>query len=157
MGALRETSGAVVIHSKELIEDRLGAELTSEHIKWSGNGRGEAAVLGFLLTSSRLAGFHVWGHAGAWNLVHEPQVPVCLRGQSITRQLFIWRAYKPGGSFNVFQHQTTSALHSSINDEDRARLQLVPNSFPLLLANHSARVLTDNGLSLPPLASSSAA
>lgn len=58
MGALSETSGAVVIHSKGSIEereDRSWGEVTSEHIRWSGGGRGEAVVLGFPLTSSRLA------------------------------------------------------------------------------------------------------
>ena len=62
MGALSETSGAVVIHSKGLIEDRQDRswrEATSEHIKWSGGGGGGAAVLGFPLTSSRLASSQV--------------------------------------------------------------------------------------------------
>lgn len=62
MGTLSETSGAVVIHSKGLIEDRQDRswrEVTSEHIKWSGGSRGEAAVLGFPLTSCRLASSRV--------------------------------------------------------------------------------------------------
>lgn len=57
MGALSETSGAVVIHSKGLIEDRQDAghrEGTRERIGWcAGGGGGEAAVPGFPLTSSR--------------------------------------------------------------------------------------------------------
>lgn len=62
MGALSKTSGAVVLHSKGLIEDRQyrsGREVTSKHIKWAGGGGGEAAVLGFPLTSSRLASSQV--------------------------------------------------------------------------------------------------
>ncbi len=53
--------------------------------------------------------------------------------------------------------QNTLALHRSIDDEDTSRLQLLPDSSLLLLANHSATALTDNGLFLLPLASSSAA
>lgn len=62
MGALSETSGAVVIHSKGLIEDRQGTscrEVTRERIRWYGGGGGEAAVLGFPLTSARLASSQV--------------------------------------------------------------------------------------------------
>lgn len=49
MGALSKTSGAVVIHSKGLIEDRQERwrEVTIEHIKWFGGGGGGAEGLGF--------------------------------------------------------------------------------------------------------------
>lgn len=51
MGALSETSGAVVIHSKELIEerqDRSWTGLTCKHIRWSGSdGGGGGSSAGF--------------------------------------------------------------------------------------------------------------
>ena len=50
MGALSETSGAVVIHSKGPIEERQDMsrrEETSEHIRWSGSGGGVGSSAGF--------------------------------------------------------------------------------------------------------------
>lgn len=62
-GSLSETSGAGVIHSKRRTkerQDRGRSDATSQHIRWSACcGRGEATVLGFLLTSFRLASSQV--------------------------------------------------------------------------------------------------
>lgn len=69
MGALSETSGAVVIHSKGLIEDRQDRscrEVTSEHIKWSGSGGGGGgSSAGFPSDLLQVSQFPSWGHTGA--------------------------------------------------------------------------------------------
>lgn len=108
-------------------------------------------MLGFPLTSSRLASSQVEVTL---------ELEICymrLRFLSASgvrvslASFFSWTAFKLDACFYV------SALQRSIDDEDRPRLQLLPDSSPLLLTNHSGRALTDNGLLLPPLASGSAA
>lgn len=86
MGALSETTGAAesfILKSWLRIGKTEAAE-ASERIKWSAGGGGDAAVLGFPLTSSRWVSSQVGGHSGAWNLVHALQVPACLGSHGIS-------------------------------------------------------------------------
>lgn len=118
-------------------------------------------MLGFPLTSSRLASSQV----GVTVELEIWYMRLRFLSASVVRvslASFLLDSLQTRRQFSEFllRHLVlllnTSASHLSVHGENRSRLQLLPNLSLLLLANHSVRALTDNGLLLLPLASSSA-